>query len=99
MSEKRFPPPGNEVGYREAALPITTPHEPDAPALPQHRPVIASRPDDPDVALRKASIDPIQIRRQDERVARRLAAQRRAGFVMLAVFIAYIALRLLLHLR
>ncbi len=57
MGEPRFPPPGGHMGYRDAGAPVSDRPEPPElkePPLPRGKPVIAKRPDDPDVALAKA---------------------------------------------
>ena len=64
MSEPRFPPPHGEepVGYREAGAPVSD-EKPELPIpsgepLPRGKRVVASRPDDPDIALAKANYPP-----------------------------------------
>lgn len=63
--EPRFPPPRGEepIGYREAVAPVSD----DKPELPvpssssfvvQRKRVVASRPDDPDIAIAKAFTPP-----------------------------------------
>ena len=60
----RFPPPRGEeaIGYRDAGAPISDekpePPVPDGPLVPRGKRVVASRPDDPDVALAKAFTPP-----------------------------------------
>ena len=63
--EPRFPPPRGEepVGYREAGAPVSD-EKPELPVpssssfVVQRKRVVASRPDDPDVALAKAFTPP-----------------------------------------
>lgn len=87
MNEKRFPPPGNEHGYREAAAPVVEP----VPELPvQPRRVVATLADDPDEALRKASVDQNWIRQQEVHIAARLAARRRATWILALLTLAYV---------
>jgi hypothetical protein len=88
MSEPRFPPPGGQpAGYRDAGTPVPPeegprPPELDGPELPRGKRVVASRPDDPDVALAKAFTPP---RRRRQQVSR-------AGVLVVAIFvIVYIA--------
>ena len=88
MDEKRFPPPDDEVGYREAAPPASERPEPEA--HPSARHVLASRPDDPDLALQKAAIEDT-VAKQNARVAEVEAQQqrvRRVGRVLVAVAVA-----------
>jgi hypothetical protein len=62
--EPRFPPPRGEepIGYRDAGAPVSDekpePPVPSRPPLPRGRRVVASRPDDFDVALAKAFTPP-----------------------------------------
>jgi hypothetical protein len=61
--EPRFPPPNGQepIGYREAGAPISDEKPelpiPSGPIIERKR-VVASRPDDPDVALAKAYTPP-----------------------------------------
>ena len=58
--EPRFPPPRGEepIGYREAGAPVSDEKPelpiPSGPPIPRGKRVVASRPDDFDVALAKA---------------------------------------------
>ena len=92
MSEKRFPPPRNEAGYRDAAPPLEV-DEPTAPEAARTH-VVATRPDDPDVARRKAAREDPAIREQDARVAAREAEARRATWMGLLFAAILIALRI-----
>jgi hypothetical protein len=91
VSEKHFPPPGNEIGYREAASPLA----PAAPEMPVvHRHVVASRPEDPEIAERNAELEG-RIARQDRALAvneaRRRRAARIAGTMWLVIVVACLA--------
>jgi hypothetical protein len=94
VNEKRFPPPGNEVGYRDAAPPVA--HEPEPPAdslEPARRHVIASRPDDPELALSKAATEDIA-RRQNARLARYEAWRRQGRPLVIGTYVVIAALYL-----
>jgi len=62
--EPRFPPPRGEepIGYREAVAPVSDEKPelpiPSGPPMPRGKRVVASRPDDFDVALAKAFTPP-----------------------------------------
>ena len=72
--EPRFPPPRGEepIGYREAGAPVSDekpePPVPSRPPLPRGPRVVASRPDDPDIALAKAYTPPRTKPQQASRV-------------------------------
>ena len=87
MDEKRFPPPGNEVGYREAAPPVAPSPEPTAAEPVPRRHVVASRPDEPDLAIQKAATEDIA-RKQEERLARDEAWRRKMRPVIILVYVA-----------
>ena len=75
MDEKRFPPPGNQAGYREAAPHVADdPPPPDAPIVRHH--VVASRPSDPDLAIQRAATEEIAAK-QEARIAASERKQRR----------------------
>ena len=94
--EPRFPPPRGEepIGYREAGAPISD-EKPDLPVpsrppLPRGKRVVASRPDDFDVALAKAYTPPRTPRQQASR----------AGVVLLVlVVIVYIGFEIAAYSR
>ena len=88
--EPRFPPPGAEVGYREAAAPVDAATPADDPDSRRH--VVGVRPDDPDDALRKASLSESMVRRQNEKVAARLAQQRRASVIAILLVAVYVVI-------
>ncbi len=80
--EPRFPPPGGEepLGYRDAGAPVSEKPElpvPSGPVVPRGKLVIASRPDDPEVALAKAFTPPRRKPPQPSTV----------GIVLVAVFV------------
>ena len=95
--EPRFPPPRGEepIGYREAGAPISD-DKPDLPVpsnppLPRGRRVVASRPDDFDVALAKAYTPPRRTPRQQAS---------RAGVIVFVLFVLiYVGLELATHVR
>ena len=87
VDEKRFPPPGNEVGYREPAPPAVREPEPTAAEPVVRRHVVASRPDEPDVALQKAATEDIA-RKQEERLARAEARRRKVRPIIIIVYVA-----------
>ena len=53
--EPHFPPPGGQLGYREAAPSIPNDDACSIEGVFRKRRVIATRPDDPDVAIAKAT--------------------------------------------
>jgi len=73
--EPRFPPPRGEepIGYRDAGAPVSD-EKPDLPVpssssfVVQRKRVVASRPDDPDIALAKAYTPPRTKPQQASRV-------------------------------
>lgn len=87
VDEKRFPPPGNEVGYREPAPPAARAPEPTAAEPVARRHVVASRPDEPDLALQKAATEDIA-RKQEERLARDEAWRRKMRPIIILVYVA-----------
>ena len=99
MDEKRFPPPGNEVGYREAAPPVARGPEPEPTAAEPvpRRHVIASRPDEPDLALQKAATEDIA-RKQEERLARDEAWRRKMRPIVILFYVAFGALWVIVRL-
>ena len=92
MTGKYFPAPGQDAGYREAGQPA-----PDlAPRAPEplevHAHVIATRPDDPELALQRASTEAIA-RKQELEIARReeqLRRERVRGIVLGIVYVVVI---------
>jgi hypothetical protein len=89
--EKRFPPPGNEVGYREAAPQIVV--EPTAQEVPPAKKrVVATLANDPEVALRHASVEDVVAKQNAElaeREARIARSRRNAGIFILLLVLLY----------
>ncbi len=90
MSEPRFPPPGYEGSYRDAALPAAdTPAEPPETPGSVHPRVVVKRAEDPDVV----HLEPAAMDHQDAMVAGRLQAQRRLAIVVVIFVVVMLALR------
>ncbi len=89
MSEPRFPPPGYQGSYREPAL-VDATEEARAEVPIEKRHVVVTRPDDPDVP----HLDPLEVARQNDRVALHAAVRRRRyalTFVVLTLVIIVLA--------
>ena len=90
--EPRFPPPhGQEpVGYREAGAPQSDDKPelpiPSGPVAPHHKRVVASRPDDPEVALAKTYTTPRRTPTQQAGLG--------GGIVILLLVVAYFYLQI-----
>ena len=95
--EPRFPPPRGEepIGYREAGAPISDDKPelpvPSRPPLPRGRRVVASRPDDFDVALAKTYTPPRRTPRQQ--------ASRAGVIAVVLLVIVYVWIEVASHSR